>query len=776
MGSASTEDLVVFQGNRVHRPDRQPILPPPAERQKDEGFVRFLKKHSSPTHNRVTAGGRIVPMEPRSPPVFSLPTNVTNRPKGVLADQEAQHIKPDGDNEWSFTSRKVNEHGVHGTNHISAEPRVHNAPPRSDVDGMNQISMLNPDNLYGSPYLPHVTLNASVPPVLIPSPHQMQYPAQHVGSPLMQASSYNHQFGIGGYQHHPNMASALGTRYNNQYAASSAWNMNEQSFAYQLPSHQTMSAQQQLAAWEQHYADLDVQLKNIDRHRAMHQLDPYLAEQRRVIVQQRSDAKDTIREYQSMLGLKRMTDSSQESFATGFNVDAPVYVPTKGLGNTGVLSHQGSLPTMREEPPVFKPKSSVGCKAIPIKPPPDTIQRNNEPYSTEAPAFGEQKSLEVDAWGVQTRNAPPEIKREQSELSAMIEASLKLKEHETSREVQATEISHGHPGETMDEQRYQNTDGDIMSTQITNIIPPRDDVPLSREDELQQIGDAISRPKGITTKIRLLDDRVIDVDGQGLLIPSSPLPDSTWGQNDRSGHGSLRVGTLGKHQFTRNSSTPFDQVAVTDRYVLMTTKNVLVLTSYSSSNKENVFTSLRGHRKAATDAFLSHINTMDDGMALNTKPETRSLRDTSNGCINQDDYQAPGYLQPALIRHANSFQMQLPSNLDFEQPVIGKHDSNTATMTVPVSPDDFSHKGYSSVSIQNVHAVGRLPHNFDGSVDARQSAQVQLAAAEKARSPRLLRRNGVNGGAAWYGPHCREVFERALLQNKSGRPAKPYLP
>jgi len=97
-------------------------------------------------------------------------------------------------------------------------------------------------------------------------------------------------------------------------------------------------------------------------------------------------------------------------------------------------------------------------------------------------------------------------------------------------------------------------------------------------------------------------------------------------------------------------------------------------------------------------------------------------------------------------------------------------------MTVPVSPDDFSHKGYSSVSIQNVHAVGRLPHNFDGSVDARQSAQVQLAAAEKARSPRLLRRNGVNGGAAWYGPHCREVFERALLQNKSGRPAKPYLP
>ena len=38
----------------------------------DPGFANFLKKHSSPTHQRVTAGGRIVPMEKAAPPKFHL--------------------------------------------------------------------------------------------------------------------------------------------------------------------------------------------------------------------------------------------------------------------------------------------------------------------------------------------------------------------------------------------------------------------------------------------------------------------------------------------------------------------------------------------------------------------------------------------------------------------------------------------------------------------------------------------------------------------------------
>src|SRR5207248_10600350 len=60
--------------------------------QADEGFVRFLRTHSSPTHQRVTAGGRIVPRElPFAPPQFKLPTNASNRNNIAPADQNIGH-------------------------------------------------------------------------------------------------------------------------------------------------------------------------------------------------------------------------------------------------------------------------------------------------------------------------------------------------------------------------------------------------------------------------------------------------------------------------------------------------------------------------------------------------------------------------------------------------------------------------------------------------------------------------------------------------------------
>ena len=76
--SSAAEDHVPFSatGRRLIEPRRQPVNAPGSpggKAQADEGFVRFLKTHSSPTHQRVTAGGRIVPMEPPSaPPQFKL--------------------------------------------------------------------------------------------------------------------------------------------------------------------------------------------------------------------------------------------------------------------------------------------------------------------------------------------------------------------------------------------------------------------------------------------------------------------------------------------------------------------------------------------------------------------------------------------------------------------------------------------------------------------------------------------------------------------------------
>ncbi|KAL8807962.1 MAG: hypothetical protein Q9182_000428 [Xanthomendoza sp. 2 TL-2023] len=57
----------------MYHPIRQPMNPPvPTLLQKHAGFARFLKQHASPPHHRVTAGGRIVPAGPLSPPPFQL--------------------------------------------------------------------------------------------------------------------------------------------------------------------------------------------------------------------------------------------------------------------------------------------------------------------------------------------------------------------------------------------------------------------------------------------------------------------------------------------------------------------------------------------------------------------------------------------------------------------------------------------------------------------------------------------------------------------------------
>ncbi|KAF7596325.1 hypothetical protein BBP40_002069 [Aspergillus hancockii] len=63
--------------SHLHYPSRPPKDPPRSDlAQIDAGFARFLKDHTSPKHQRVTAGGRIVPMEPQSPvPKIKLPVN-----------------------------------------------------------------------------------------------------------------------------------------------------------------------------------------------------------------------------------------------------------------------------------------------------------------------------------------------------------------------------------------------------------------------------------------------------------------------------------------------------------------------------------------------------------------------------------------------------------------------------------------------------------------------------------------------------------------------------
>ena len=77
--SMEAEEQIVFlgQAQRSQRQAiRQPYGPPQSSlAQQHAGFARFLREHASPPHHRVTAGGRIVPNGPLSPPpMFRLDT------------------------------------------------------------------------------------------------------------------------------------------------------------------------------------------------------------------------------------------------------------------------------------------------------------------------------------------------------------------------------------------------------------------------------------------------------------------------------------------------------------------------------------------------------------------------------------------------------------------------------------------------------------------------------------------------------------------------------
>lgn len=65
----SNDDYVVHPGSLRSQAHRQPdLVPGSGLAEVDEGFARFLKEHSSPTHHRVTAAGRVIPFEKDPPP------------------------------------------------------------------------------------------------------------------------------------------------------------------------------------------------------------------------------------------------------------------------------------------------------------------------------------------------------------------------------------------------------------------------------------------------------------------------------------------------------------------------------------------------------------------------------------------------------------------------------------------------------------------------------------------------------------------------------------
>lgn len=535
--TTSNSDVLLFQGNRVTHPGRQPKLPPPVERQKDEGFARFLKKHSSPTHNRVTAGGRIVPMEPRSPPIFALDSNVTNRPQAVQEDQEIQDVQRNGYHrrDQGLENQQPYENIEFGPG--KAQQNAQSAAVRPVPEQGNMMApIFFPQQAANNPTHAHMNTGYVSGPML--TPMRAFVPEQQMGGPVMPQPMQGQPMAYNPYHSPPLMVSSMPS--SNDFGSSPSWSMLEQNFVPQDPSHHILAAYQMLVAWEQHYVELDQQLKNIDRHRAMHQLDPYLAEQRRTIVQQRSDAKDFVKEYQAMLGVRRLIDSSQDSFTTSFNVDAPAYVPARFFDSTDSMSNNHTNEPIHNTPGTDKPKGSTTRRAIPIVSPSDKSKNETKPQPEVTRDLTTQDAGDVDEWGVQNRLAPPEIHREQSRLSNMLQAE----QHRLSSSRNST-LEHPSRSQSSDQSQQGvsvdrvpdvvNAEADIDDD--ANVLPAPENIPRDNADEMQQVMDAIGKPKGTVTRVRLLDNRVIDVQGQGLNL-SSTSPQQQTGKN-----GSVKANT-----------------------------------------------------------------------------------------------------------------------------------------------------------------------------------------------------------------------------------------
>lgn len=79
----------------------------------------------------------------------------------------------------------------------------------------------------------------------------------------------------------------------------------------------------------------------------------------------------------------------------------------------------------------------------------------------------------------------------------------------------------------------------------------------------------------------------------------------------------------------------------------------------------------------------------------------------------------------------------------------------------------LNNKGYSSVAVQNIHAVSRIPHGFDGAIESTQRRMRQLAFANGSPSRSLpVVHRVTSNGEAWLGPFRRDLYLPTAHKNQ----------
>ncbi|RAL00949.1 uncharacterized protein BO80DRAFT_356086 [Aspergillus ibericus CBS 121593] len=433
----SERTLSILEPTLLH-PCRQPSDPPQGIRaHADAGFARFLKEHTSPKHQRVTAGGRIVPMEPpQSPtPKTKQPVHSINVKTG---DEKVSNASSRNDNRSKLENRQLlpndttvsvdiskaaSQLGGTHTNILAMTSQAAGtidqqfsgcgqtpdllsaaataglfAPPSfpwsMDAQQVPQVGLQAPDvnlsaasdhALYGLGADPLAWLPTMYQALSTRGPMASSMPAVQP-YPLVTSSS---DFSAGSNTSSGGTASvfsqlppgfdslypSLGLQWN-QYTGGQLSVLNQSMMPNTL---QTPSYQKSLEDAAKEHQSLTGQLSRLDRYMAMHSwdLDPsskkLLVEQRMCLVREL----DAVRIYREHLEWASGRLNSSISAKQNVTNAAPVYATSSLLGSQTLMS-----------PGLCAPSSSCAIPALPMLPIANALQHPlslNEPVNSAIP-------------------------------------------------------------------------------------------------------------------------------------------------------------------------------------------------------------------------------------------------------------------------------------------------------------------------------------------------------------------------------------------------------
>ena len=497
-----------------HHPVRQPTSAPdansPSLLDSDKGFAKFLKKHASPTHQRVTAGGHIVPMEPRiNPPQFMMKRSTkpddklgTSSPAMGIETNQANARNGKFGSETSREPLMPNPAGFLG-HQLVVNP----------FTGLVEPAMLLPPYGNGNlhPGLASSVYNQMSPSLGIESSHMPPH-----GLLPVQQLTYPTYFPYG-FPATPLPA------YYNAYPVSSTPMISPEypAVAPNSPlADNPVNLPQILAQATLHFQTLDAQLKEHDRLRAMREYDPAMADQRRAIVDKRSSARETMDRLIAATDRKgqnlEKVPSSQE-----WNVQAPVYIPksTEKLGRG--LDTRDKLRTVAASP---KRYSGVTVSAD------DSTEPYHNPHTSEISAT--QSTPGLDLRGSLNEERQGHYTNDEDRRLATRNLQLRVVNQSLGSQAGLGPVSFVNDRVPSAASRQTKSDGrlSMQNSLIWRNLHSTTSVNQSsyygqsraQQDRKKHL-DALRLPRGVTTSIELHDNRHQIVDGVSLTRPVGTL-------------------------------------------------------------------------------------------------------------------------------------------------------------------------------------------------------------------------------------------------------------